>query len=169
MNRYFSRRKVKLRRKSSNIQIYYDRQFPLEDIVNVFYPLFHADYSYDSLLDMINTADHIFCAYDETQRRCVGCALIKSTPRTSGLYISLFGVDQSSQQRGIGTRLLKQIIHWAYRTYHNFIYLHVHVMNYKAIGLYEKVGFQADDYVSDFYYATSKQQPDAYRMVLYLQ
>jgi ribosomal protein S18 acetylase RimI-like enzyme len=153
---------------SPHIHIYYNRQFPLEDIVDVFYPLFHADYPYDELIDMISSTNHVFCAYDHIQRRCVACALLNNAGSKGGLYIMLFGVRQSSQHHGIGTKLLKTIIHWAHRTGHTFIYLHVHAENFKAIGLYEKVGFRRHEYLPDFYQNTSKKNPAAFRMVLLL-
>jgi len=153
---------------SSRIQIYHNRQFPLNDIVDVLYPLFHDDYVYDDFIKMITTANHIFCAYDQFQRRCVGCALINNAGEKGGLYIMLFGVRQSNQSHGVGTQLLKTIIRWARQTGHTFIYLHVHVENFKAIGLYEKVGFRKQEYLSDFYWLTSKQNPHAFRMILSL-
>ncbi|CAF2496154.1 unnamed protein product [Rotaria sp. Silwood2] len=168
MNKLWSRPTTKTKKNSSAIHVYHNRQFPLKDIVDVLYPLFGNDYPYNDLLYLIDTAHHIFCAYDETKHLCVGCALIKSV-KTGGLYLSLFGVRQSSQHRGVGTQLLKKIIRWAYRTGHSFIYLHVHVINYKAIGLYEKVGFRTDDYLPGFYSASSKPKPDAFQMVLYFQ
>jgi ribosomal protein S18 acetylase RimI-like enzyme len=117
---------------------------------------------------MITTVNHIFCAYDQIQRRCVGCALLNNSGKNVGLYLMLFGVRQSNQQHGVGTQLLKTIIQWARRTQHTYIYLHVHVENFKAIGLYEKVGFRRDEYIPDYYVQTSKQNPGAFRMVLFL-
>jgi len=153
---------------SSRIQVYHHRPFPISNIVDVLYPLFHDDYVYDDFIKMINTADHIFCAYDQFEHRCVGCALINNASKKGGLYVMLFGVRQSNQHHGVGTLLLKAIIRWAHQTGHTFIYLHVHVDNFKAIGLYEKVGFRKNEYLTDFYWLTSKQNPHAFRMVLLL-
>jgi len=154
---------------SSNIQVYHNRQFPLEDIVDVLYPLFGQYYRYDEFIKMITTSNHIFCAYDRIQQRCVGCALVNNVGRTGGLYLMLFGVRQSNQHHGVGTLLLKSVIRWARYTRHTFIYLHVNVDNYKAIGLYEKVGFRMQQYLSGYYNQSPKLNPDAYRMVLSLQ
>ncbi|CAF1352827.1 unnamed protein product [Rotaria sordida] len=167
MNRFFSRRIKKAKKNSSSIQIYHHRLFPWEDLIDVLYPLFYADYQYEDLIALINAANHIFCAYDENEG-CVGCALLKDSS-IRGLYVSLFGVRQSSQHRGVGTQLLEKIIRWARRTYYRFISLHVHVLNHKAIGLYEKVGFRKEDYLTNFYYQSSKPKPDAFQMILYLR
>lgn len=156
------------RENSSNIQVYYN-QFPLEDILDVLYPLFNSDYIYNDFIDMINASEHILCAYDEKQRRCVGCAILNNTGTRGGLYLKLFGVRKSAQHSGIGTILLRAVIQWARQTNYLFIYLHVHVKNVKAIGLYEKVGFKKHDYLPDFYINTSKKTPDAFRMILSLR
>ncbi|CAF1346318.1 unnamed protein product [Adineta steineri] len=155
--------------KSSNIQVYHNRQFPLKDIVAVLYPLFGSFYQYDEFIQMIMTVHHIFCAYDRIQKRCVACALVNNTRKGKGLYVMLFGVRKSNQQGGVGTHLLKSVVQWAYRAGYAFIYLHVHVDNYKAIGLYEKVGFQKQEYLVDYYSQQPKENPDAYRMVLQLR
>lgn len=154
---------------SSNLQVYHNLRFPLEHIVDVLYPLFGQFYRYDDFIRMIMNAHHIFCVYDRIQQRCVGCALVNNADKTRGLYLMLFGVHQSNQHHGVGTYLLKKIIQWARYTRHSYIYLHVNVDNYKAIGLYEKVGFRKHERIPDYYNSTPKRNPDAYQMVMSLR
>jgi ribosomal protein S18 acetylase RimI-like enzyme len=166
MSALLSRRRIRNNNNSSNIQVYHNLQFPLNDIVDVLYPLFASFYTYKEFLKMINTTNHIFCAYDQRQGQSVACALVNNAGTKGGLYIVLFGVRQSNQSHGTGTHLLKTIIRWAYQTGHTFIYLHVHVENYKAIGLYEKVGFRKHEYLANYYSPLPKHPPHAFRMIL---
>jgi ribosomal protein S18 acetylase RimI-like enzyme len=167
MNRLLSNSVQTTQRQSPNVQIYHNRQFPLKDIIDVLYPLFYAYYPYKHFITMITTVNHIFCAYDQIQRRCVGCGLVNNVGR-KGLYVMLFGVRQSNQHHGIGTQLLKSIIQWGHRTKHTFISLHVNVQNFKAIGLYKKVGFRKHEYLPDYYRGTPKENPGAFLMILLL-
>ncbi|UJR24974.1 hypothetical protein I4U23_006338 [Adineta vaga] len=169
MNLVFTRDITKSKSRLSNIQILHNRPVPLEEILAVLYPLFGEFYPYDDFIRMINDSHNIFCAYDRIQRRCVACALVNNTRKRGGLYLMLFGVRQSSQQRGLGTHLLKSVINWAYYTGHTYMDLHVHVDNYKAIGLYEKLGFRQSEYLRNYYRNTPKDNPHAYRMILRLQ
>lgn len=165
MNRLLLRRpKQRDRNNYSDIQVYHNIQFPLDDILDVLYPLFSPYYPYDEFINMIYTVNHIFCAYNVRQRQCVGCALVND--KDGGLYVMLFGVRQSSQGHGTGTQLLQAIIRWARRSGYPYIQLDVHVENYKAIGLYEKVGFRKSKFEPFYYAFTSKRPPHAYRMIL---
>jgi ribosomal protein S18 acetylase RimI-like enzyme len=166
MNIMLSRDVTRRRTPFSNIQVYYNRQFPLEDILDVLYPLFHIYYPYKDFVHMIYTSNHIFCAYDKIQRRSIACALVNNAGSKGGLYLMLFGVRQSSQHHGVGTHLLASIIQWARQTNHTFIYLHVNVDNVKAIGLYKKVGFRKHEYLPNYYGGTPKENPDGIRMIL---
>ena len=121
-------------------QISHDLKYPLYDLENVLYPLFEKDYTNDSLRVTIESANHIWCAYENDQ--CIGCVLITDIGSYGGLYIILFGVRKSDQGRGIGTRLLENIIKWSRKHQYRFIYLHTEYENQNAIQLYEKVGFQ---------------------------
>ena len=159
---------IRQRTQSSNVQIYHNRPFPLRDIVDILYPLFTTSYQYDELIRMITTVNHIFCSYDHIQRRCIACALVNEVGTKGGLYIMLFGVRQSSQHHGVGTKLLKGIIEWARQRKYTYIYLHVNVDNYKAIGLYRKVGFRQHEYLPDYYRDSPKESPAGYRMILSL-
>jgi ribosomal-protein-alanine N-acetyltransferase len=80
----------------------------------------------------------------------------------------LFGVRESNQRHGTGTYLLETIIQWARQRGYRFIHLHVHINNYKAIGLYEKVGFRKHEYLPNFYGNIPKYPPHAFRMILTL-
>lgn len=153
---------------SLNVRIYHNPRFSLDDVIDVLHSVFYPYSSYKNIVQQTNNANHIFCACDEAENRCIAAALVNYTNAPGGLYLLLFGVRKSSQHHGIGTRLLTAIIEWAYQTYHRFIYLHVYVKNYKAIGLYEKVGFRRDGYIRDFYKQTPKDEPHAYRMTLLL-
>lgn len=160
--------KLKQKKESSSIQVYYNRQFPLQDLLDIFYPLFHADYPDDYLVHMIKTANHVFCAYDRYDPHPIACALVNSTGRQV-LYLMLFGVRPSSQHHGVGTQLLENIIEWARYYQYALIYLHVNVDNYKAIGLYKKLGFRQHEYLPNFYANAAKENPDGIRMILSLQ
>jgi ribosomal protein S18 acetylase RimI-like enzyme len=155
----------------SNVQIYYNRQvpIPIEDVYDVLYPLFHQFYTDKDFERLVNSTNHVFCAYDRIQRRPIACALVNNAGSKGGLYLMLFGVRQSSQHHGLGTYLLKSVIQWARQTRHTFIYLHVNVDNVKAIGLYKKVGFREHAHLPGYYGATPKENPDAIRMILSLR
>ncbi|CAF1176949.1 unnamed protein product [Adineta ricciae] len=151
----------------SSIQIYHHIPFPLNDLLGVLYPLFGSYYPFEEFLHMIYTVHHIFCAYDIVQNRCVGCALLNNTDNTNqSIYIMLFGVQQTNQNQGVGTYLLQTVIQWAHQAGYQHIHLDVFVENYKAIGLYEKVGFQKYKFLPNYYIHTSKRPPHAIRMVL---
>ncbi|CAF1093843.1 unnamed protein product [Rotaria sp. Silwood1] len=120
------------------------------------------------MISTIYTVHHIFCAYDVQQARCIACALVNNVRNNSGLYIMLFGVQKSNQGHGIGTQLLAAIIQWARQTGYTFIYLHVHIENYKAMALYEKAGFRKTQYVPNYYGHLPKNPPHAFRMDLLL-
>lgn len=168
MIRLLSNDVMKQRTHSSNIQIYHNRQFPLKDIFDIFYSIFGSDYPYADIIHMITSANHVFCSYDQIQHRFIACALLNNAGTKGGLYLLLFGVRQSNQHRGVGTQLLKTIIQWAHRKNYTFIYLHVNVDNFKAIGLYEKVGFRRHEYLPDYYRESPKENPAAFRMILSL-
>ncbi|CAF3417955.1 unnamed protein product [Rotaria sp. Silwood1] len=110
-------------RNDSTIRIYHNIKFPLDDILDVFHPLFGSTYPFDEMICTIYTVHHIFCAYDVQQARCIACALVNNVRNNSGLYIMLFGVQKSNQGHGIGTQLLAAIIQWARQTGYTFIYL----------------------------------------------
>jgi ribosomal protein S18 acetylase RimI-like enzyme len=166
MYRLLKGRKKKDKNDFSNIQIHYNIQFPLDDILDVLYPIFGQYYPYDDFIYMIYTINHIFCAYDNKIGQPIACALINNDNTQGGLYVMLYGVRQSNQNHGIGTYLLEKIILWARQRGYRFIYLHVHIDNYKAIGLYEKVGFRKHEYLPNFYGNIPKYPPHAIRMIL---
>ncbi|UJR23847.1 hypothetical protein I4U23_026822 [Adineta vaga] len=151
---------------SSSINIYYNLQFPLDDLLEVLHPLFGSYYPFDEFLQMIHSIHHVFCAYETGNNRCIACALLNNADDTNqGIYVMLFGVQQTNQSHGIGTRLLQTVIQWAQQTGYRYIYLDVHIENYKAIGLYEKVGFRKQRILSNYYIHTSKRPPHAIRMI----
>ncbi|CAF0787877.1 unnamed protein product [Adineta steineri] len=169
MNWLLKRKKKKINDKSSHIEIYHNIQFPLDDILAVLYPLFGAYYPYDEFIYMIYTTNHIFCAYDKIKNLCIGCALLNNADANGGLYVMLFGVLQTNQSQGTGTQLLESVINWARQTEYKYIFLDVHVENFKAIGLYEKVGFLKSSFLPNYYIRTPKRPPHAIRMIVSLQ
>ncbi|CAF4440393.1 unnamed protein product, partial [Adineta steineri] len=92
-------------------QISRNLNYPLWHLQDVLLPLFEKDYTYDSLRETIQSANHIWCAYENG--KCIGCALITDIGSYGGLYVILFGVKKSAQGRGIGKRLLEDIIRWS--------------------------------------------------------
>jgi len=166
MHKLLKEKKKKDKNDFSNIEIRHNVQFPFDDIFNVLHPLFGQYYAYNDFIYTIYTVNHIFCAYDKKQGKCIACALINNDAMQGGLYIMLFGVEQSNQHHGIGTHLLEEVIKWARQKGYRFIYLHVHIQNYKAIGLYEKVGFHKQQHIPNFYLYLPKYPPHAIRMIL---
>jgi ribosomal protein S18 acetylase RimI-like enzyme len=136
MNLSFSKRQTHLTQISHNLD------YPVSHLEEVLLPLFAKSHSNDSLRVTIESANHIWCAYENG--KCIGCVLITDIGSHGGLYIILFGVRKSAQGRGIGTYLLENIIKWSRKHRHTFIYLHTEEGNKNAIGLYEKAGFRKD-------------------------
>jgi len=77
--------------------------------------------------------------------------LITDIGSNGGLYMMLFGIRKSAQGRGIGKRLLENIIRWSYTHGYRFIYLHIENDN----RMYEKAGFRKEFYLPDY----TKQLP----------
>lgn len=152
----------------SSLEFYHNAPFPLEEVIDVLYPSFGPQYPYNDFLRMIYDAHHIFCAFDERENRPIACGLVNEVNDKGGLYVMLFGVRPSSQGRGAGTFLLKRILDWSSQRGYTYIYLHVHIENHAAIGLYEKVGFRKQELIWNFYSATPKANPHGYRMILSL-
>lgn len=152
-------------RDSPKLRFYHNAPVPFEDPFGVLFELFGTIYPTKDIVNMISTANHVFTAYDE-QGRCIACALVNDAGSKGGLYLMLFGVRQAAQGRGAGTYFLEKVLRWARYAGYTFIYLHVHADNYKAIGLYEKVGFQKHEYLPNFYETTPKRPAHGFRMVL---
>ena len=159
---------------SASTAIYHNAYFTVDDVQVVLAPLFENFYGRRKLRSMIEKVEHRWCAYDRRTNRYTAAALVDSQPADNTLYIRLFGVQEASQGQGIGTRLLKAIRRWAQKHGYFAILLHTQIDNTKAIGLYEKVGFQKQYYAKNFYRRSlllsflDNSQPDAYQMILYL-
>jgi ribosomal protein S18 acetylase RimI-like enzyme len=159
---------------SSSISIYYNSGFSLDDVESVLRPLFENYYGIRQLRSIISSADHTWCVYDRRINQYIACALLLNQPNNNVLYLNLFGVAEISQGQGIGTRLLKIIKRWARKNGYSAIFLHTRVDNVPAIRLYEKVGFQKQYHVPNFYrqygFFTffAPHEPNAYQMILYL-
>jgi ribosomal protein S18 acetylase RimI-like enzyme len=141
-------------------------RYPLWHLEDVLLPLFEKNYTYDSLRETINSANHIWCAYEYGQ--CMGCVLMTDIGSKGGLYMMLFGVRQSAQGRGIGKRLLENIIRWSRIKGYRFIYLHTEYQNRKAIRMYEKAGFRREFYQADYTEQLPQFGSDVMPMVLFL-
>ena len=158
----------------SPISVRHNSKFSADDVEFVLGPLFGTHYGMDGLRSIISSVDHIFCAYDKKMHRYVGCALVQSHNEKNILYIKLFGVAESNQGQGIGTHLLKSIQKWGERENFSAIILHTQVNNYRAIGLYEKVGFLKQYLLKDFFRPrelptfVEVYESDAYQMIAYL-
>jgi ribosomal protein S18 acetylase RimI-like enzyme len=148
------------------IQISHNLQYPICHLEDVLFPLFEKYYTNDSLRVTIESADHIWCAYENGI--CIACALITDIGSNGGLYIILFGVKKSDQGRGIGTRLLESIIKWSRKHKHTFIYLHTEYDNQNAIRLYEKAGFQKQFSQPDYIEELPLFGPDVLPMMLFI-
>lgn len=122
------------------IHISHNRGFPSSHLEAVLLPLFEQDYTEESLRVTIDSANHVWGVYEK--EKCVACALITDIGSHDGLYVILFGVIQSAQGLGIGTRLLRKIIKWSRKRQRSFIYLLTESANARAIRLYEKAGFE---------------------------
>ena len=143
-----------------------NRNYPLWHLEDVLLPLFEKDYTYDSLRETIRSANHIWCAYEHG--KCVACALITDVGTNGGLYVMLFGVRKSAQGRGIGKQLLESIIRWSRRQGYSFLYLHTEYDNKKAIGMYERAGFQQEFFGNMFRQQLPQFGSDVLSMILFL-
>ncbi len=155
----------------SLISIYHNSNFTFNDVESILAPLFESYYGIQFLRSIIYSVDHIWCVYDKNINRYIACALVQSHPKKNILYIKLFGVEKSSQGQGVGTQLLKAIKKWGRKKDYFAIILHTQIDNLKAIGLYEKVGFQKQYYFKNFFHQNRfflLSEPDAYQMILYL-
>ncbi|CAF0818366.1 unnamed protein product [Rotaria sordida] len=166
--------KSQLSLSSSPISIYHNSKFSFDDVESVLEPLFGNYYGISELRAIISNVDHIWCAYNTTKKQYVACALVRTYNKDKVLFINLFGVTQACQGQGIGTRLLKAIKNWGQKQKYVAIILHTQVDNYKAIGLYEKVGFYKQYYITNFFPPRGclsffrSHGSDAYEMILYL-
>lgn len=157
-----------------SISIYYNKNFTLDDVESVLYPLFGGYYGKQRLQEVIESTEHIWCVYDHQSARFIACALLSDRDNQKTLYVKLFGVEKSSQGRGIGTRLLKAIQRWAKKKNYLALMLHTQTNNYAAIHLYEKAGFRKQFYMKNFFRRRAHLwldftfQPDAYQMICYL-
>ena len=124
------------------IRISHNRNYPLFHLENLLLPLFEKDYTDDSLRVTIDSANHVWCAYEN--EKCLGCVLTTDIGSYGGLYVILFGVSKPAQGHGLGTRLLKKMIKWSRKHRYTFIYLMTEYDNERAIRLYEKANFQKD-------------------------
>lgn len=147
-------------------QISHNHHYSLQHLEDVLFPLFEKYYTNDSLRVTIESANHIWCAYDNEE--CIGCALITDIGSYGGLYVILFGVRKSDQGRGIGTRLLENIIKWSRKHGYTFIYLHTEYDNQNAIRLYEKAGFQKQFCRPDYIEQLPQFGPDVLPMILFI-
>lgn len=159
---------------SSSFSVHYNRDFTIEQVQSILQPLFGGYYGKNRLRKIIADSEHIWCVYDRQVNRYVACALISDRDEKRILYVKLFGVDQSTQGRGIGTYLLKSIQQWAKERHYVAMMLHTQINNVAAIGLYEKVGFHKEFYLSNFFrrrtllWLDPTFQTDAFQMILYL-
>jgi ribosomal protein S18 acetylase RimI-like enzyme len=149
-----------------SIQISHNLNYPLWHLEDVLLPLFDKNYTYDSLHETILSANHIWCIYE--YGTCLGCALMTDIGSNRGLYMMLFGIRKSAQGRGMGKRLLENIIQWSRRQGYRFIYLHTEYDNRKAIRMYEKAGFRKEFYRPDYIEQLPKFGSDAIPMILFL-
>jgi ribosomal protein S18 acetylase RimI-like enzyme len=140
--------------------------YPLSHLQDVLLPLFEKYYTYDSLHETIQSANHIWCAYE--YGKCIGCALITDIGSNGGLYVLLFGVRKSDQGRGVGKHLLENIIRWSRRHGYRFMYLHTEYDNKKAIEMYKRAGFRQEFYQPNSIGALPQFGSDVVSMVLFL-
>ena len=75
--------------------------------------------------------------------------------------IFTIAVDEDYRKRGIGRELLSHLIEKSKESGAREIWLEVSVKNFKAIGLYEKFGFEKDGIRKNYY---QKLGEDAYNM-----
>ena len=148
------------------VQISRNLNYPLWHLEDVLLPLFHRNYTRDSLHDTIRSANHIWCVYEDGA--CLGCSLMTDIGSDRGLYMMLFGIRQSAQGRGMGKRLLEEIILWSRRRGYRFIYLHTEHDNRRAIRMYEKAGFRPELHRSSFDEQLPQYGWDAVPMILFL-
>lgn len=158
----------------STLSVHHNRDFSLDEVETILQPLFAGYYGRRRLRQIIADSEHIWCIYDRQVNRFVGCALLADRDNRRVLYVKLFGVEKSSQGRGIGTRLLRAIQRWAKDEKYVALMLHTQVNNDAAIGLYEKVGFRKESLVKNFFRRRAHLwldltfQPDAFQMICYL-
>jgi ribosomal protein S18 acetylase RimI-like enzyme len=148
-------------------EISHNLNYPLYHLEDVLLPLFEKNYTTDDLRVTIESANHIWCAYEND--KCIACALITDVGTHGGLYVILFGVSKSSQGRGIGTCLLENIITWSRQHGYTFIYLHTEYDNENAIKLYEKAGFRKQFDQSDYIEQLPQYGSDVLSMMLLIE
>lgn len=158
----------------SSISIRHNSKFALADVESVLAPLFGDHYGLEQLRSIIDSVDHIWCVFDRRTQQYVACALVHSHEDKNALYVKLFGVAPDFQGQGLGTRLLKTVRKWATRENYSAMILHTQINNYRAINLYEKVGFRKQFLLEDFFRPPGTpsfaqlHESDAYQMILYL-
>lgn len=85
----------------------------------------------------------------EENGRCIGFAGMHAV--CGECYVDLVAVRPSARRRGVGERLVEQMIAWMEETRGEFITLEVRASNAPAIALYEKLGFERAGLRRGFY------------------
>ena len=160
--------------RKSSFSFIYNSKFSITDIESVLQPLFAYYYGFERLRQFILNSEHIWSVFDRRKKCFVASALLSDYDDRRTLYLNLFGVEESSQGQGIGTRLLMKIRRWARKNNYRAIILHTQIDNNRAINLYEKLGFTKEFYFKDFFLrpsnfsSTQLHESDAYQMILLL-
>ncbi|MFW6381808.1 MAG: ribosomal protein S18-alanine N-acetyltransferase [Bacillota bacterium] len=69
-----------------------------------------------------------------------------------GMHITNLAVARDFRQQGVATTLIREIEQLALLTSASSLSLEVRRSNYKAINLYQKLGFHIDDYFPGYYH-----------------
>jgi ribosomal protein S18 acetylase RimI-like enzyme len=110
-----------------------------------------SNYHFISLAEIINNNE------------IIGYMVGKNTT-ASNFHILSIGVDDSYRSKGLGKKILDDLINRIIKT-HTSITLYVHVENVKAINFYEKNGFFKQEKIVNYYDGSFKSNSlDAFKL-----
>lgn len=98
-----------------------------------------------------------------------GLLLARLEAYANAQYICYLSVSTQHRQKGLGTKLMQELINQAIRAKNSQVILHVNTANQNALSLYQKCGMRCAIFLGGFYFGDQTYPTqDAFGMVLKL-
>lgn len=103
----------------------------------------YTDPTTDNLYELFQSEGSIYFIAENHQEIIGGCGIYptKGLPEGYGELVKLY-LDKRYRNKGIGKELMNKSIQWAKRNNYTHLYLESIPALNKAVGLYEKIGFE---------------------------